>query len=335
MLSREQVVTTVEKLSELKMLRKNKISNNWYSCYCPFHADGNEKKPAFGVLLEDQYKAGQNYPAGWCHCFACGYVKTLPEMITDLLKLHQVSLGGFDWLKENIPGFEAEYEFDFLIPEGLMNAVSSHFAVADMKSKVERPVQHVSEEELLKYRYTVPYMYERKLTDEIIERYDIGFDPNFILPGRKKPTPCITMPVHDEFGQVLFFCRRSIEGKMFNYPTDVVKPVYGLYQLPKNCKSVVICESILNALTAVSYGYCAVALLGTGNAYQISQLMRLGVQEFVLCLDPDEAGRRGTAKLKKALRSVALVWVMTLPEGKDVNDLSGKQEFDYYYSMKE
>lgn len=333
---REQVTATVEKLAELKMLRPNRISNDWYSCYCPFHAGGQEKKPAFGILLQDQYKAGQNYPAGWCHCFACGYVKTLPEMITDLLKLKNVSLDGFEWLKENIPGFEENNEFEFLIPEGIMQSLNNSYAVEYLNERIKGPQhQYVSEEELASYRFTVPYMYERKLTDAVIEKYDIGFDANFILPGRKKPTPCITMPVHDSEGHVLFFCRRCIEVKIYNYPTNVTKPVYGIYQLPKGCKSVVICESIINALTAVSYGYNAVALMGTGNAYQIDQLKKLGVQEFVLCLDPDDAGRRGAAKLKNALKSVAIVWNINLPDGRDLNDLENKAEFDYYYSMKE
>ena len=75
--------------------------------------------------------------------------------------------------------------------------------------------------------------------------------------------------------------------------------------------------------------------MGTGNAYQIDQLKRLGIQEFVLCMDPDDAGRRGAKKLKNALKSVALVWNISLPDGKDLNDLESKAEFDYYYSMKE
>lgn len=335
-MDRDQVIDTVEKLSELKMLRKSRIANNWYTCYCPFHAGGQEKKPAFGILLQEQFKGGQHYPAGWSHCFACGYVKMLPEMISDLLKLNNVSLDGFQWLKDNIPGFEEDSAFDFLIPEDLMKTVNDNYAVEYLNARLNasKP-QYVSEEELASYRFTVPYMYERKLTDYVIEKYDIGFDPNFVFPGRKKATPCITMPVHDQNGNVLFFCRRAIEAKLFNYPENVLKPVYGLFQLPKGCKSVVVCESIINALTAVSYGYVAVALMGTGNAYQIEQLKRLGVQEFIICLDPDDAGRKGTAKLKRALKSVALVWVMNLPEGRDVNELNGKAEFDYYYNLKE
>lgn len=335
-MNREQVISAIEKLSELKLLRTSKISNDWHTCFCPFHSGGQEKKPAFGILLQDQYKAGKHYPAGWCHCFACGYVKSLPEMITDLLKLQNVSLDGFQWLQENIPGFEKDNEFDYLLAFDIVQNLNEKYAAEYINSLLQnKKVNYVTEEELARYRFTVPYMYERKLTDYVIDKYDIGFDAHFIPPGKKKEMPCITMPVHDKDGNVLFFCRRAIDIKFFNYPKDVVKPVYGIYQLPKGCKSIVVCESIIDALTAIVYGYNAVALMGTGNSFQIDQLKKLGVQEFVLCLDGDDAGEKGTNRLKKALKQSGLVWVIKLPSGKDINTLENKAEFDYYYNLKE
>ena len=64
----------------------------------------------------------------------------------------------------------------------------------------------------------------------------------------------------------------------------------------------------------------------TGNSYQLQQLRELGVREFVLGFDADEAGRKATERLKKALRNVAIVWVLTgIPEGQDINDLTEEQ----------
>ena len=125
-----------------------------------------------------------------------------------------------------------------------------------------------------------------------------------------------------------------MQGKFFHYPQGVEKSVYGIYELPKGVTSVVICESCFNALTALRYGYPAVALLGTGTAHEIDQLKRLGVQEFVLCLDGDEAGQRGMEKLKRALRSVAMIWTIKMPVDKDVNDCT-QEEFDALYKTKE
>ena len=91
---------------------------------------------------------------------------------------------------------------------------------------------------------------------------------------------------------------------------------------------------MINCLTCESWGYHAVALLGTGNSYQINQLKRLGCHEFVLCFDGDEAGRKATERLKNQLKSIAIVWSIKMLDGKDVNDLD-KRTFDQLYSEKE
>ena len=251
-----------------------------------------------------------------------------------MLKIHNISKSGKDWLVENIPGFNPDIEFDSLLPESTIIGLNDKYAANYVKSLVKSTTSYVTEDELSKYRFTVPYMYERKLTDEIIQKYDIGVDIHWLPPGRKKEVPCITFPVRDRFGNTLFIARRSIKGKLFHYPEGVVKPLYGLDMIPAGCKSVIIAESCFNALTAVSYGYNAVALLGTGNSYQINQLKQLGVSEYVICTDGDEAGRRAAKKLKAQLSSVAVVWVVPMLEGKDLNDLS-KSEFDDLYARRE
>lgn len=319
-----EVEKILYKLEEFNYVRLHKVTGNYFTIYCPIHNGGQERKPSCGVLLVDQYKNGQRYPAGFCHCFSCGYHDSLPNMITKILESRNISKSGLDWLKENVPGFEPDLELDSLIPTEMMQTLNSAFAVDYIRSKTQQNnVNYVSEEELIRYRYTVPYMYERGLTDELIEKYDIGFDPNYIPPGRSKKMPCVTFPVRDLQGNTLFLCRRSINGKFFNYPRDIEKPVYGLYELPKDIKRVTICESCFNALTSIKYGEYAVALLGTGTPYQMKQLRESGIREFILGFDPDEAGRKAVKKWKRALSDVGIVWTYEgIPEGKDLNDLT-------------
>lgn len=325
------MIEVLNKLEALGLIKQAKRTGDHMMIHCPFHGDGKEKHPSCGVLLVDKVSGGKKVSAGHFNCFSCHTSKRLPEAVDFLLKQKNIPQDGISWLKENIPGYDpyANTSFDYLLPADLVTELTNMYAIDNLHSLlVPKKQQYVSEEELAKYRYTVPYMYERKLTDAIIDKYDVGFQADWVPPGRKRPVPCITFPVRDINGKTLFICRRSIEGKLFNYPEGVTKPVYGIYELPKDCKSVVVCESIFNALTAVRYGKYAVALLGTGNSYQINQLKQLGVREFILGLDPDEAGKRGTEKLKKALRHVAYVWQYTnIPEGKDINDLS-EEEFN-------
>lgn len=327
------VIKVVDKLAEFGMVRPNKVVGDYYSIYCPIHKDGQERKPSCGILIRDQWKNGQKTSAGWCHCFTCGYAKSLPDLVSDLLKRRNATTDAVEWLKQNVPSYdESDYEIEPLVSKDLMESLVNKHAVTQLNALVKKEqVKYISEEELAKYRFTVPYMYQRKLTDEMIDRYDIGFDANFVFEGRKKPVPCVTFPVRDLEGRTLFLCRRSIEGKLFVMPKGIEKPVYGIYELPKHCKSVVICESCFNAITSTMYGRPAVALFGTGTPHQIEQLKRLGASEFILALDPDDAGDRGRAKLKKALKSVAIVWDLKgIPEGKDINDLTA-EEFNQLY----
>ena len=211
------VVTVVDKLSSMQMLRPHRISGDWYQCYCPFHNAGQEKKPSFGILLHDQYRNGVSYPAGFGHCFTCAFAGTLPEMISEMLKTRNITTSASEWLAENVPGYQPE-EIERLIPQNIADILSSKLAVNNILDQLNQKVEYVSEEELAKYRFTVPYMYERKLTDEVIAEYDVGYDANWIPEGRKKPVPCITFPVHDKFGNTVCIIRRAIATKLYHVP---------------------------------------------------------------------------------------------------------------------
>ena len=314
-------------LSQHGLIRLNKPIGDYYSIYCPFHSDGNERRASFGVLLVDQVKNGNKYSAGFCHCFTCGYAKSLSDMVTDLLKFKHIDKSGKQWLIDNVPGYqEADSSaFESLIPFQLMDQVSSKYALDSLSDMFNRNNQpgYVSESELSNYRFYTDYMFKRGLTEEIIAKYDVGVDVNYVPPGRKRAVPCITFPVRDHTGNTLFICRRSIEGKAFYMPADIQKPVYGLYELPKHCPQLLVTESCFNALTGVKYGVPSVALFGTGTPNQINQIKKLGIPEIILGLDPDEAGSRGATRIKSRLRDSAIVRVMRdIPPGKDINDLS-------------
>lgn len=316
------------------LIRPVKQIGNWYQCYCPFHSNGQERRPSFGVLMHTEYKGGVSYSEGFGHCFTCGYKGNLTEMLSEILSSKGINQSGVEWLVANVPGYDPDAEIEHLVPTDVVDTLSNKYAIQAINKLLNKPsYPYVTEEELATYRFTIPYMYERKLTDEIIEAYDVGYDANWIPPGRKHPVPCITFPVRDISGNTLFLCRRSVQGKLYNYPAGVTKPVYGIDMIEPGTKSVIVTESCINALTAVAYGYSAVALLGTGNSYQLQQLKELGVSEFVLCFDGDDAGRRATEKLKRNLRSVAFIWTVNMPDGKDLNDLD-KETFDSLYAER-
>ena len=320
------VESILHKMEESGLIRLHKKNGDFYMIYCPIHSDGNERHPSCGVLLHDQYRAGKTYPEGWVHCFTCGWSKSLPDTIGEILKRHNMSGSGMDWLKQYVPNFD-DSDFDFLLPKSIVKKLNAKFALqafADIANKVED--KFISEEELQEYRYTVPYMYDRKLNDEIIEKFDVGVDMHYVPYGRKREVPCVTFPVRDRRGRTQFIVRRSIGGKSFYLPKDITKSIYGLYELPNNAKTVIIAESCFNVLTSYVYGVPALGLLGTGSGSQLDVLKTLGVSEFVIGTDNDEAGDKGANRIRKALSQVAIIRRMYLPEGKDINDLT-KDEF--------
>lgn len=280
---------------------------------CPMHKNGQERRPSCSLVLQD-------YPTikeGTVKCFSCGYSASLFEMISELFGKRDFGEYGKEWIVKtfNIDISESKY----IIIQKLPNR-------SEMESKRINNTTYITEDELKKYRYYHPYMYERKLTDEIIEEYDIGYDSNYVSKNRHYE--CITMPVKNQSGKVEAIIRRSIKSKRFFIPQDWNKCVYGLYEVNKNPYSgpIYITESIFNCLTLRQWKYNAVALIGLGTDSQAEELRRTR-NNFILAFDGDEAGYYGALKFGKKLKKSTIVHRLQLPENKDVNDLS-LQEFN-------
>lgn len=261
---------------------------------CPFHKGGQERKPSFGISRAD----------GTCHCFTCGWAGSLSEMISSVFGYTDNGAYGDKWLSRNFLALSVQMRKPLEL--NLSRTISS-----------TRPrAPGFTEEELDDYRYTHPYMYERGLTDEIIERFDIGYDCD-----RSE----LTFPCFYADGRPAFVARRSVRTKFFQYPKDVEKPVYAAEQFYRQQYDfAVICESVFNALTCWKWGLPAVALLGTGTKEQYEILRNMPVRKFILGLDPDEAGRRGAKKLREELSKCKIITEFDIPQGYDINDLDDK-----------
>lgn len=256
---------------------------------CPFHKDGRENKPSFGINKNNMT----------AHCFTCGYSGYLYDVISKIFGYDDKGHYGKQWLKRNFVSVTLDTR------ERLSLNLDRN-----VSKKIDR---YVSDKELDKYRYIHPYMYERGLNDEIITEFDIGFDI---------ATNCITFPVLDINKNCIFIARRSVVCKWFNYPKRVEKPVYAAYKLMENVyRSAVICESIFNALTCWKYDIPAVALLGTGTKEQYTILNQLPVRKYIIATDGDDAGRFAAKKLRTNLSRKKIVTQWIVPEGKDLNDL--------------
>lgn len=289
---------------------------------CPYHNEGHERKPSMGVKKD----------SGICHCFSCGKVVTLQDLVSHCF--NQSNYGN-SWLSEH---------YDYIILEQTKNVfdeLSKKYSKEQdrqllLKSKrrhakddigYESDLRFVSEEELDSYRWTHPYWEKRGIVNEhILEYFDLGYD-------REKKM--ITMPVRDIKGRCEFVAKRSVNTKFFQYPPGVSKPLYGLYELYQtglmgscyrdtDIKKLFICESMIDCILLWQAGYYAVALNGLGNNRQFKQLNDLPISHFILATDNDEAGQSARVRIKKNV--TRFFTEIKFPKGiKDIGECTREQ----------
>ena len=254
------------------------------------------------------------------NCFACGWSGTIEEMISELYGYQDEGKFGKRWLIKRFNTVEIETRPNILENFGGRkngNSVSLHRnSITNCNNKSGENNTFITEEELDKYRYIHPYLYERGLTDEIIERFDIGYD---------KTRDEITFPVADLHGTIRFIASRSVKNKFFRLPKGEDKPIYqGHRFVTGKYRTAYITESFLNCLTCWKYDKPAMALIGTGNRKQYEILNKLPVREYILAFDPDDAGRKATERFRKNVHG-KIIKELVYPDNRDINDL--QEEF--------
>ena len=207
---------------------------------CPFHKDGQEKKASCGIRKED----------GYLHCFTCNTSCSLEEMISRCFGINDLGQYGLNWLKNNFLGDILQQRSIYINTDRKLVKNDSH-------------KNYICEKELKQYRYYHPYHFKRKLTEKVIDFFDLGYD---------EASQCITFPIRDKEGHCLFVARRSVKTKWFNYPNSTIKPLYGIYELYKLKefpREVYICESMLDCLYLWTFSKYAIALNRTWNRFTI------------------------------------------------------------------
>ena len=267
---------------------------------CPFHIGhgegGHERTPSCDILLEDK----GDLPAGSVHCFGCGYKASFLKFVADCLDINYRKAAEWILGVSKYSLLETSRDIEDL-------------SLLDNKND-KKEVTEVTLDELRSYDFIHPYMFERKLNDDIIEKFEVGYDPKL---------DALTFPVYVD-GKCLFVAKRRVKFKRFDMPKLSIKPIYGLDYV--RSKEVIVCESIINALTCWAYGREAIALFGTGSISNYEQLNKSDIRSYILMFDGDKAGRAGAERFKKNIKN-GFISDIVLPENKDVNDLS-KEEFD-------
>ena len=318
------IVATVEQvLKDLKLqlygaglLKEIKNTGSDLMCTCPFHANGKEHNPSCGVLLQQKVTKDKTYEAGTVHCYTCGYTADLPQFVADLLGLSS-PVEGFKWLVN---------QYNYQTEERELPDLDMYRGSTAKSSVLEESLVKQYTQNLLQSEEACRYLHKRRIANWVLEAYELGFDPE---------DKTVLFPVRGMDGKVIFYKGRSIAGKHFYNAKEIDKTsvVFGLWEIlngsfswgtSDQIEEVWITESEIDALSLISYGVPAVAIMGSHiSEDQCKELERTPFRRFVLATDNDDAGRKGASQIKmllipKGFRFINLKWHTSL---KDINDL--------------
>lgn len=180
---------------------------------------------------------------------------------------------------------------------------------------------------------TRAYLYERGLSDSIIEAFQIGYDDGVRFGFIEN-----SGALGDYFQDRYIFPIKNAEGKVVNIigrAGDNKQPPYK--NLPGNLvinpdvifneavigssETVFLCEGIIDALTLIQANFPAVGLFGP-NSFKPGWADKFAGKHVFICFDNDEVGRIGRDQVARQIsEKAAAVYFIDLPEGiKDVND---------------
>lgn len=277
--------------------RKGEMTD-YYQMSCPFHKNGMERKPSFGMRKAD----------GVCHCFTCGYKGDLTTFIRDIY------------------GFPSRFEAMSYIVKTYTPTGTHERPLIDLDlSRDEKPTpKYVSMEEVEFYHQSLDskalgYLSSRGITKHL-GAFKIGYD---------KATDSITIPIFTTKGDVGLIKRRKIERKIFLNDKGMSKTecIFGLYQCIKYGKTdmVWLCESEIDALYLWQFGIPAIAIMGSHiSERQIEILSRSPIRHLVDGMDRDGAGRLGIKIIKDTMIPLGFRFYRPswIKGKKDVNEMS-------------
>lgn len=316
-----------------------------YICVCPFH---NDKNPSMHI----------NSQKGFYHCFSCkaggdvfkfvmDYEKiSFKEAVEKIANLSNFTLTYTKEKKEN------QKDLKYILP--LLNAFYK--------------------ENLPKHKEILTYLYSRKLDDQDIKKFELGFAPkseetlrlltneniNFqdalevgAIKNQDKEFYAsfiqrITFPIYDHKNILIGFGGRTLNSsnlaKYVNSPQNKLfdkSRIFYAFNLAKDYiakkKEIIICEGYMDAIAFHKAGLNnAVAVLGTALTQNHLPLIKRYDAKAVLCFDNDNAGLQAAFKSAFLLSTNKIDGkVILLEGGKDPAELVANNQNKVLFNLLE
>lgn len=304
-LAKADIVDVVNSRVKLK-----KAGTNNYQACCPFH---HEKTPSFTVSKSKQFY----------HCFGCGAHGNAIGFLMEYDKLEFLeaveelaNFLGLDVPREQSGGRNEKTQVSFQTKRDLYQLMAE--------------IAHFYQQQLPNHIPAQAYLQKRGLSQEVIERFAIGFVPDSFDSvlrkfGRNREEQArlfdlgmlsgnqngrvydrfrnrIMFPIRDRRGRTIAFGGRVLgdeKPKYLNSPETVTyhkgNELYGLFealQINDSPEMLLVVEGYMDVVALAQFGVnYAVASLGTATtSEQIQQIFRV-TEQAVCCYDGDRAGR--------------------------------------------
>lgn len=175
------------------------------------------------------------------------------------------------------------------------------------------------------------YPAQRGLSAEVLERFNIGFDPGWKHPkvvaeGKNPPaTPRLIIPTSAS-SYLARDTREEIPEQQRQYSKSKVGKVhiFNLDALEDAGKPIFVVEGEIDALSIIEVGGNALALGSVSNAERLLKVLegRRPKQPLIIAMDNDEAGQKAAKTLAEGLEKQGLTFYRRNPcEGfKDANE---------------
>ena len=340
----------VEVISQYVHLKR---SGRNYFGLCPFH---NEKSPSFSVSPDKQI----------FHCFGCGVGG---NVFTFISKIEGI---GFKEAIENLAD-----RAGIVLPKSTNNEDSRK---EELKSKVYK-VNNFTADYYHKRLYKPEskagqeYVKQRKLTNETLESYNLGFSGNYdelykilrkegfndeeiLESGLVKKNEYgqyvdfyrdrFMIPILDVRNRVIAFGGRVLgDAKRFKYlnsPENIVyskgKHLFGLNVAKRyDHKKLLIVEGYMDAISLHQRGITnVVAALGTALTTNQGWLLRRNAEQVILGFDADGAGQNAIMRAMEVMQNMGCdMRVLQMTGAKDPDEFVVKYGPDKfkYYIMQD
>ena len=274
-----------------------------FVCVCPFHDD---KNPSMSVSPS----------RGIFHCFSCKAGGDAIKFVMDYEKL------SYPEAVEKIAGLQ----------NFTLNYVRGGEPAKENKHVLEN-ANAFYRSLLYKTPAAVEYLYSRGITDELIDKFELGFAPEsaqtirLLQNEQIEPKEAIevgivkqnengiyasfinriTFPIYTHAGRLVGFGGRTISGnpaKYVNSPQSAVfdkSTLFYGYHLAKReiftKNQIIITEGYMDVIMLHKAGFNnVVAVLGTALTTKHLPLLKRGEISVILCFDGDEAGINAATK---------------------------------------